>query len=335
MQSINFYQPTYFKFLAVGLLFLLITLCVVSCKESLPIDETSESIGSQATLRIFSYESATFDLGKEDQPSVEYTFEYFDSGALNSGEVGDFLKDLTFFISFNNYVRSIVKQEILLKKVPVSEMTVNELTKNLNYTLKLTLDSALDKLDLSPDMVGVNDQFTIDWDINLKDGKTLNPKCPHWPVGTNTIPCDLNIEITRTLPENSFRGLYRFEQQETGPLGMWLFSESFEAELTSNPDNTLFGRTFKAKPYSENFSELDSISVPILFERNITVSRFLGTGYECSNETEVEIGPVPPSQQYEADLFDDSEFILVITENAWGDCNAEPKVAVFSATKVE
>jgi len=335
MKSIPIYQLTYFKSLAGGLLFLVITLCVVSCKESLPIYETSESIGSQATLHIISYESAAFDLGKEEKPIVEYTFEYFDSGAINGGKVGDYLKDLTFFLSFNNHVRSIVKEEILLEKVPVSEMTVDELTKNLNYTLKLTLDSALDKLELSPDMVGVNDLFTIDWDINLKDGRTLNPKCPHQPVGTNTIPCGLTIEVTRTLPENSFRGLYQFEQHEPGSLGMWLFSESFEAELTSNPDNTLFGRKFKAKPYADNFSELDSISVPILFERNITVSRFLGTGYECSNETEVKIGPVPPSQQYEADLSDDSEFILVIEENALGVCGAESEVAVFSATKVE
>lgn len=326
------------RYIKVIMLFCLVfagSLFTIGCDDSLLLKEATENIDAQATLRISSYESTTFDIGKEEQPSVKYTFEYFDSGALNGGKVGDFLKDITFFISFNNHVRSIFKEEILLEKVPVSEMTVNELTKNLNYTLKLTLDSALDKLDLSPDMVGVNDQFTIDWDINLKDGKTLNPKCPHQPVGINTIPCDLNIEITRTLPENSFTGLYRFEQQDPGPLGMWLFSESFEAELTSNPDNILYGRTFKAKPYADNFSELDSISVPILYERNITISRFLGTGYECSNEAEVEIGPVPPSQQYEADLSDDSEFILVIEENALGLCGAESEVAVFSATKVE
>jgi hypothetical protein len=212
MQSNTLNQLTDFKSLPGVVLFLMSILSWVSCNDnSLSINGTVDNIGSQATLRVSSWENG-FDLGKEDEPFVTYTFEYYDSGKLNGGEVGDFLNEIRFFISFRNYNGTIDRDEILLENIAVSEMVKSEETGNLYHTLRLTLESALQLLDLDPDAVGVNDRFTIDWEIKLQDGTNLNPKCPDWPVGLNRVPCEVFISLSHSLSEETFTGRYRFEQ---------------------------------------------------------------------------------------------------------------------------
>jgi len=213
-------------------------------------------------------------------------------------------------------------------------MVRNEETANLNYTLRLTLESALQLLDLDPDVVGVNDRFTIDREMKLKDGTTLNPKCPDWPVGSNPTHCDVNLPLSHSLPENSFTGRYRFEQQEVGPFDIWLFSESFETKLTVDPDNILNGRQFEAVPYSAT-SDVDSISVPLSFERNVTTVRDIGTGYACAPGAEAHMGPARPLPQYKVNLKDDSRFTLILNENSSGACGVPEEVIAFTVTKIE
>lgn len=325
-------QKVYIEWMTFGLL-VAGTLFTMSCDESLMVKETTDNIGSQATLQVSSWEYG-FDLGKEKEPFVTYTFEYYDSGKLNGGEVGDFLNEIRFFISFINYNGSIERDEVLLDKVTVSEMTRDEETAKLNHTLYLTLEAALQHLDLDADEVGVNDRFTIDWEMKLTNGTTLNPKCPDGPVGTHPVLCEVSIPLSHSLPEDSFTGRYRFEQQEVGPFGMWLFSETFEATLSLDPDNPFSGRQFKAVPYS-NTSDLDSILIPLTFGRIATTVRGIGTGYVCAPGAEVHVGPARPLPQYEVNLKDDSRFTLILNENSSGACGVPEEVIAFTVTKIE
>lgn len=333
MQEISLFRFTHFKPVLVGVMFLIGIISGFSCNDSLPITDTTNNIGSQAILLVSFWEYG-FDLGKEKEPFVEYTFEYYDSGKLNGGVVGDFLNEIRFLISFRNYNGTIERDDVLLDKVSVSEMVRNKETGNLNYTLYLNLEAALQHLDLDPDEVGVNDRFTIDWEMKLKDGKKLNPKCPDWPVNSDSKLCEVSIPLSHSLPEDSFTGRYRFEQQEVGPFGMWLFSETFEAVLSVDPDNPFSGRQFKAVPYSAA-GDLDSVLVTLGFGRNATTVRDIGTGYVCAPGAEVHVGPARPLHQNEVNLKDDSRFTLILNENSSGDCGVPEEVIAFTVTKIE
>lgn len=300
----------------------------------IPLDETMNSTG--AFLRITSVESAAFDLA--DLTSAAYIFqaEYFD------GEGSTLLESVDFYVAYTSFGLQSADRTVIeetpqpILTVPASAFAVSEETGLPTTTITVPLTTVLDGFGdaLTEDDIGVEDRFDLRWVVNLTDGRSFTAKdaSPAMTGGFYNSPYAARVFTVQALGEAEFVGSYTFESQNTGVFGWWTFSETFQAELSVDPNNTLNGRVFTAEPYAEDWGGLAPITVPIALGRTATASSEVGTGLGCG--AGLAIGAVTDNTNAVIiDINDDSQFTLVLGDNTRSDCSTGPVDVAFTVTK--
>lgn len=322
------------------ILFTILTLGIVACSvdPDLPFDLDGSLENNGAFLRISSVETAAFDLADLDNAAYQMQVEYFDK------EVGNLLERVDFSVSYTNFYLDPADQVTIPQTEPFMTLTPDDFTpgdKGLPATtITIPFTEVINALGLSPDEVGVEDQFTLSWVIHLTDGRSFSGQNSSPAVTGGSFfnaPGQANVFTVQALSDAEFVGTYRFTQTAPGPIAgqglSFLFGQTFEADLTVDPDNTLNGRIFTAEPYPE-FGGLSPVSVPISIGRTATVAPDnIGTGLQCTEGLSFGT-PRSTDSLVEIDIDDDSQFTLVLTENTFADCSVGPGDIVLQAEKV-
>jgi len=322
------------------ILFPFLTLGIVACSvdPNLPFDLDESLENNGAFLRINSVEIAAFDLADIDNAAFQMNVEYFDK------EVGKLLDNIEFSVSYTNFHLDSADRIDIPQSEPFMSLTPGDFEpgdKGLpTTTVTIPFTEVISALGLTQEEVGVEDRFTISWVINLTDGRSFSGQNSSPAVTGGSFfsaPGQANVFTVQALDETEFVGTYRFTQTAPGPiagLGLsYIFGETFEAELSVDPDNTLNGRIFSVEPYPE-FGGLSQVTVPIAIGRTATVAPDnIGTGIGCSEGLSFG-SPTSSDNLVEINVDDDSQFTLVLTENKLADCGVGPGDVVLQAEKI-
>lgn len=333
----------YLNFRITSTLMVLLLVVMASCDSisgdpdlPIPLDETLENTG--AFLRIASTESAAFDLAVPSEASYTFVGEYFD------GEGSTLLEDIDFYASYQSFALQPANRTVIPETsepvftIPASEFSINEETGLPTATISVPLTAVLDGLGLTLNDIGVEDRFNLRWVLNLTDGRTFSAEDASPAVGGGfyNSPYQRTVFTVQALDQSEFVGEYLFEAQNRGVFGWWTFSETFTAELSVDPNNTLNGRVFTAEPYAEDWGGLSPIDMPIALGRTATAStgsNGLSTGLGCA--ITLAIGPITDLAENGViiDINDDSQFTMVLGDNVRGACGAGPTDVTFTVTK--
>lgn len=298
----------------------------------IPLEETMNNTG--AFLRIASVQSAAFDLADMETATYAFEGEYFD------GEGSTLLENVEFYASYESFaldpanVVTIDETTDPVFTVPSSAFSVDEESGLPTANISVPFLSVAEGLGLDTANVEIEDKFTLRWDVNLTDGRTFTAKdaSPALGGGFYNSPYRSTVFTVKQLPESDFVGTYTFEAQNTGVFGWWTFSETFNADLSVDPANTLNGRVFTAEPYAEDWGGLAPITVPIALGQTAAVTSEVGTGLGCG--VGLAVGPLTDDNNKTLiDVEDDSQFTLVLADNTRSDCGATPTDIFFTVTK--
>ncbi len=318
-----------FKRTSLWVLLVTTTALLFSCKDDLLVKEITDNVGHSADLSFTPgyYDEALLDI-TEEQPAAKFTVRYRDR------EKGNLLEKIEFVASFQSHDGTIGYNERHLTTMQASDFSPMQGTDSLSALLSIPIDTIATTFGLNTEDIEAGDQLLLRWKMYLTTGDTLV-----WgEVSNGTCWCPpLRVKAVHGLSADEFTGRYRFEQQVDGPFGMPLFSESFEAELRVDPDQPLIGRLFKAVPYTEADTTLDSLSVPLSLNRIATIDGVVYTDYYCEEDSEVRWVTTYPTEveNYGFDPDDDSKFILHIYENSSLSCGKDSEIVSLTASKIE
>lgn len=337
----------YFKYSITSIFLVFLMLSLFSCEQTTStsggpqlkelLDESKQSTG--AFLRVAAVQSAAFDLAVPNEAAYTFKAEYED------GKGNSLLKNVEFYVGYESFALDPSQRETIDETsdpfftVSASKFEEDSKSGLPTATVSVPLTEAVSALpNLSMSDLGVGDSFKLRWKINLTDGRSFSVDESSAPVsgGFYSSPFFARVKTVQKLPEDKFTGMYHFEAQGTGVFGWPTFYPSFDAELSVNPDNTLNGRVFTAKPYPPEHTgwDLAPIEVPIALGPTATPSATVGTGLGCS--AGLAVGPMsnPAANGVIIDVTDDSEFTLVVGDNVRADCGASPVDVTYTVTKL-
>lgn len=328
-----------FKKYTLGCLLISALIILVSCEEATLLNETKGNLGPRAKLSAspgMSYLGyVPLDIGTQSNPSAEYVLKYIDTGESM------LLSKIDFFANYYSPSTSFASSEQHLATVPASEFFPDPESDSLKANLSIPLDTIATTFGIDRQDVAAGDVSSLRWKMYLTTGDTIALKCPYSGLD-DYFECPApeykpmpTIRVVHGLYPDEFTGHYRFKQNETGPLDMWLFSETFEAKLSIDPNNELTGRVFKAEPYADNIGDLDSLSIALSFNRFGPLLNYSSTGYQCGeNGEEIELGPhYLPEHEFNPD--EDSSFTLLINENQTFNCGKPGGIVSLTATRID
>lgn len=333
----------YFNNNITSTLLVLLLVALVSCDSissdpelPIPLDETLENTG--AFLRVASVEVAAFDVANLSESSYTFTGEYFD------GEGSTLLENIDFYVSYESFALdpadrvTIPETDQPFYTVPASEFTVDEESGLPTATISVPFTAVLAGLNLDAADVAVEDRFNLRWTLNLTDGRSFSAgdASPAVGGGFYNSPYTAQVFTVKALEADEFTGTYLFEAQNRGVFGWWTFSETFTADLTVDPNNTINGRVFTAEPYAENWGGLAPLDMPVSFGQTASIatgSNGLGVGLGCGGPG-LAIGPMTDdSNTTLIDINDDSQFTMIVGDNVRSGCGSPPIDITFTVTK--
>lgn len=298
----------------------------------IPLDETLAVPG--AFLRVVSVETAAFDVG--DPANANYTFV----GEVSDESNGALGESVTFYASYVDVDRQNIQDEIEIKTYQVSNFTINEESGLPRNTFSVSLNEILDGYgnDLNLADVSIGDRFDVRWELATTDGRTISSDdmSPATTGGFYASPFFARVNVVVSLAESAFVGSYNFNQQAAstdvaGAFGngwIWEGAQSFDADLSVNPDNTLNGRTFTVTPLQEFGVAARTYSLD--FGLFVTIATDVTTGLTCGGG--IFYGPASDNRG-SFDPQNDASFEMVVKENSLGDCGLSGEEIVFDVTK--
>jgi hypothetical protein len=301
------------------------------------LDESLENNG--AFLRVNEVISNAFELADPENAAYTIRVEYFDK------ENGGLMQNIEFFADYTRFFLNPDDELYIPETGPVITLNPNDFTigdrGRPEATITVPFTTVINTLNLSAGDVKVEDRFLLKWIINLTDGRSFGSANSSPDVTGGAFfraPGQARISAIQQLDETAFTGLYGFTQREPGPVPgagtEWLFGESFEAELSVDSTNIHHGRVFTMEPYP-GAGELDPVTVPIALTRTATVAADeIVTGHGCREG--LAFGRARSTANLvEIDVNNDSEFVLVLTENVRVDCAVGPGDIIFDVEKVD
>jgi hypothetical protein len=299
----------------------------------IPLDETLAN--TAGFVRVLAVNNAAFDLGG-DLSTQAYSFN-FEVSDEKSGELSE---SITFYVTYVDRNR-VAKSEVA---ITASTISVSGLTKNTKglpagvANVKLTDILSAYGANLSANDLKLGDRFDIRWVLSMKDGTSYTNTNVSQAVtgGFYRSPFFARANVVVSLPESKFVGTYTVTQNAASStvagafLSGWLFgSETFDVELTVDPDNKLVGRIFSASPYAE-FGHGAVGQYKLAFGLATSITNTVSTGLQCS-ALGLYFAPAATGGSFNAQ--DDSSFTFVVTENSTGDCGLPSEVITFTAVK--
>lgn len=327
---------------------------LVSCDHEpdlpFPLHETFENTG--AFLRIVEVTSAGIDI--VDLENARFAFV----GEVDDIEDGDTIDNVEFYVKYIA-LDGDESEEVLVKTYDIDDMSRDEESGLYREEFEITANEAMDAIDgFGLDDLLIGDRFEIRWKLNLHDGRSFTRGDASGDItggGFYNSPYFRRADVVAAVPEDKFVGTYEFHQVEEsdgistwdvlGLSGGWLYNDTqtFEAELTIDPDNDLNGRIFVAEAYPpwDTGAEEQNIVISLANEldnNSVTMAGDVGTGLACS----VGISYGPETEQIshfeyddDNDVFLDDEFTLTIYENSNGDCGwPDGPNVTFEVTKL-
>lgn len=328
------------KYSTTVLLLILLAACSTNEDEfPFPLDTILESNG--AYLRILEVESAGFDILDLENAAYIITGEVFDK------ENGDLFESLEFYVSYRSADGATIEETAQpIKTYSASDFTrggENNLPQN---RIVISIDEVLEPLGLTTDDLLIGDRFRVRWDLNLSTGETFSADDASSVITGGAFfssPYLANVGVVAAIPEDQFVGTYNFNQDEVSGsvagafANGWILegAQTFSADITVDPDNTLNGRVFNATPLAEFGVAGQTYPFAINLandpaNNSVTLTGTVGTGLTCG--IGIEYGPASGNAG-DFDINDDSEFTLVIRENINSDCAINPQDIPFTVTK--
>lgn len=331
------------KYTLTVVLLISIAACSVN-EENFPIDLDAVLNNNGAYLRIVDVESAGFDILDLDNAEFSFFGELFDV------EEGELVESVEFFINYRSAATGgpeLPETTSPLKVYERSQFTRGGSRDLPQSNFTITIDEALNALDLERDDLLIGDRFQVRWVINLQDGRSfsVNDASPDITGGAFfNSPYLANVFVVAAIPQDEFVGTYTFTQQEAAPggtptadfFGPWLFNgaQSFEATISIDPANDLNGRVFAATPYGIDPEREYRFTIALAndpADNSVTLASNVTTGWACS-AIGIFYGP-GSGNAGDFDVNDDSEFELVVKENAGSDCSRDAVDIDFTVTK--
>lgn len=310
-----------------------ITACDVNDPD-LPFDLDGTLSNNGAYLRVLTQQP--FDIAEGTDASYTLTFEYYD------GKDESLLEDVEFFVDYTAFSLDqqndpdfveVDETDSPFLTIPASEFSEND-DGLPQASVEIPITTVLDALGLDINEIEVEDNFGVRWSLNTTDGRTFSveDRSPAVAGGFYGSPYFANVNVLQAIPTDMFVGEYEFVQTTPGQIVGPLFAETFTAELEVDPDAPLNGRVFSQAPL-QGWGTLDPVEVPLAFGQTASINSnsAIGTGLTCG--AGITFGPAS-SDLVLIDIEDDSEFTLVIQDNANTDCGVAPYNIVLEATKV-
>lgn len=312
----------------------------------IPLNETINEEATGAFIRILSVESEALIINEFDENQV-YSF----TGEVYDSDQGQKTETINFYATYVPTERDLdPSEEGLVKSITVSDLPVSEESGLPRDTFTLTgpeMVNAIPNLEESDLTLG--SRFDIRMEVVMKDGTTFSKDdvSPAVTGGFYSAPMQGRASLVIRLPKDEFVGSYTFKQQNPGPTVAWasqftagdnsdgwLFNSQsdgsdgeFTVELSVDPDNEVSGRVFEAT-YLEEWGYGPS-NVRIAFSDDVTLGGEVDNGLGCGEN--ITLGISPNGGEY--DFNDDTQFEMIVLENAREDCGRVSEEVVFQVTK--
>ena len=301
----------------------------------IPLNETLSNTG--AFLRVLEVTSAAIDIA--DPANAAYSF----SGEVSDVDQGANAESVTFYVSYRSVdeaTSGYTLSEVEVKTYNASSFTTNETSGLPGTTFSVSLTEMLDAFgsNLAVGDVSIGDRFDLRWDLTLKDGTvfTNEDMSAATTGGFYASPFFARVSVVVSLAEGDFVGSYNFTQRAAssdiaGAFAngwIWEGAQSFDADLSVNPDNTINGRVFTATPLAEY--GVAAREYPLDFGLFLTLAGDVTSGLTCGGGIYYGIAS---ENRGSFDPNDDSSFEMVIKENSLSDCGLAGEEIFFDVVK--
>lgn len=310
----------------------------------IPLKETLNTESTGAFLRILEVNTAAINI--QDIPNAEYSFE----GEVADSKDGQRVETVNFYVSFQTKDDSLDLEEAPdpVVSVSVSDLSVSEESGLPRGTFTIPAPDMLNALGLQESDLDIGDLFDIRMELVLEDGTTFTNTdvSPAVTGGFYSSPLFARAPVAVDIPDDKFTGSYTFTQNEPAPTVAWASQftsddnsegwiwqsqsspETFTVELKPDPENDLNGRVFEAT-YLEEWGYGPSQHAIAFGDGTVTMGRETNNGLGCGED--ITVGAAPGTGNYDFD--DDSQFTLVVLENAREDCGFSSTEVSFTVTK--
>lgn len=226
-------NPIVLKVLICTLLF-----CMISCsQDDKPIDIVLEQVERGAVLRTQEYRNNDFIITDETSRfSVLIEEDDIEDGGL--------LEDVDVYLQYKGNTpetSSLTTQKILYDTFEKEQFFLGP-TGRPAIDIEFTFSEALQIVGLSVDNVVVKDQFVVNLDLNLTDGRTFNMEnSSSIIIAYDTFfssPFCYTINVVEPINETAFTGVYMIESILDGPFDGGTFVDSEIVEVTKGRSNT-------------------------------------------------------------------------------------------------
>lgn len=316
----------------------LILIGLVACsanedKFPIPLGETLDNTG--AFVRVVSVESAALDVG--NIADAEFAFV----GEVQDRNDGKDAESVVFFAAYRDVDGNRVAELAnAVASYNVADFAIAESSGLPRARMSVKLADLLSAFGFTSADVNIGDVFEIRWELRMKDGRVFSRGDVSPDVsgaGFFNSPFFRNVQIVISLPQDRFVGSYSFTQDapSTSVAGafangwIWNGAQSFNVDLTVDPNNDLVGRLFDAQPLAEFGAPVRTYGLQ--FGLFTTLVAGQPTGLGCGG---IAIRYAPATElRGNFNPSDDSSFQFVVKENELAACGQPTIELTFTASK--
>lgn len=294
----------------------LATLCLLSvqCTESgKAIEEVLQEVDRGAVLRTVQYVNGEFNI--MDLESVfSVQIEEQDE------KEGELLESINIHLSFVDNTPEngdYSTQRKAFKNLTLSDFSIGN-TGLPNINLEYSFGELIAETEVAYANISCTDQFRLDMDIHLTDGRTFNISNSAGTVVNTTgffkSPFGYLINIVEPISEDAFTGSYMMTTIEEGPFGATFISNTRPVTIRQGHSNNVRNFSFVdegAGTYNIEFSIACDVAIATRYQPSLLIS--------CNSHDPTDrvlLGPDKPPGF--ADSNDDSVFELYILKGFEG-----------------